>query len=339
MTTHARRTAVALACLLGLSCAASCHGGKESIVSIGGDKKLSAEEIDKDPLALLPGGAIGLVYLDCPAFFASSVGPSGLRLANRLVPLTPEMGFEPQRDLKTLWGAGYSMQGADFALIAQGTFDAAAIQQAAARGTVTAVGKPLTRVEYAGNTMYVSGEVGLVLLTSKTALVGNSAGIRRSLDRIRDGRVKREIPDWMIDLAKTEGTQVALAADLSTQAVPSAAIAQMPFLQGLKTARLLGKFEPPGVRVAGSLTYPDAATAKIADEQIKNLGQLATMANMFSFLGLGTPLQSIETKVAESDVQVMAALEGVALGRLLESVGTAAAHGAFSTGATPAPTK
>lgn len=322
---------VALAALVTLASITTLGGcrGKESIVTVGGDKKLSAEEIDKDPLALLPGGIVALGYLDAQAFFASSVGPSGLRLANRLVPLTPEMNFDPKRDIQTVWMGAYSMQGADFAAVVQGSFDQAAIQQAAARETLTAVGKPLTRVDYAGNTMYVSGEVGLVLLTPKTALLGNSAGIRRSLDRIRDGRVKREIPDWMIDLAKTDGAQCAVAGDFATQAAPATAIAQFPFLTGLKTVRLLGKFEPPGVKVAGAATYPDPASAKNAEAQIKNLGNLAALGNTFSFLGLGTPLQSLDTKVAESDVQILATLEGNALGRLLETVGPTVARGAM----------
>jgi hypothetical protein len=324
--------ALAGACVLG-----GCRG-KESIVSIGGDKKLSAEDIDKDPIALLPGGAVGFGYLDAQAFFASSMGPAGLRLATRVVPLTPEMNFEPQRDIQSVWGGVYSMQGADFALIVQGTFDRTAIEAAANRGAVTAVGKPLAKIDYAGNTMYVSGEVGLVLLTTKTALVGNSAGLRRGLDRIRDGRVKREIPDWMIDLAKTEGAQVTFGADLASQPAPATMVAQVPFLQGMKTARLIGKFEPPGLKVAGALTYPDAATAQNAEGQIKQFGQLATMANALSFLGIGTPLQGLETKCEEADVQVLAVLEGVALGRLLENVGFAAAQGAFSPSTTPSAT-
>lgn len=322
---------LAAASVLGL---AGCRG-KESIVSIGGDKKLTAEDIDKDPIALLPGGPVGFGYLDAQAFFASSIGPSGLRLASRVVPLTPEMGFDPKRDIQTVWVGVYSMQGADFAMIVQGAFDRKSIAAAADRGAVTAVGKPLTKIDYAGNTMYVSGEVGLVLLTDKTALVGNSAGLRRGLDRIRDARVKREIPDWMIDLAKTDGAQVTFAADLTTQAAPAAMVAQVPFLQGMKTGRLVGKFEPPGLKVAGALTYPDAASAQNAEGQIKQVGQLAMMANALSFLGVGTPLQGLDTKCEEADVQVLAVLEGVALGKLLENVGFSAAQGAFSPGTTP----
>jgi hypothetical protein len=320
--------------LAGAAALAGCRG-KESIVSIGGDKKLSAEDIDKDPIALLPGGAVGFGYLDAQAFFASSIGPSGLRLAARIVPLTPEMNFDPKRDIQFVWGGVYSMQGADFAMIVQGTFDQTAIEAAANRGAVTAVGKPLTKIDYAGNTMYVSGEVGLVLLTPKTALLGNSAGLRRGLDRIRDGRVKREIPDWMIDLSKTEGAQVTFGADLASQPAPATMVAQVPFLQGMKTARLIGKFEPPGLKVAGALTYPDAATAQNAEGQIRQMGQLATMANALSFLGIGTPLQSLESRCEEADVQVLALVEGVALGKLLEKVGFAAAQGAFSMGSTP----
>jgi hypothetical protein len=321
---------------LGLPAVTACGGNKESIVTIGGDKKLSAEEIDKDPLALLPSGAVGVVQADMQAFFASSMGPQALRIANNLVPLTAEMGFSPQRDLKTIVAGIYSMQGADVALVAQGSFDQAAITAAADKGAVTALGQPLKKLEYAGNSLYVSGDVGFVLLTSKTALAGNSVGIRRALDRIRDGRVKREVPDWMVDFLKTPNAQLIVVGDTSTQPIAAAAVQQAPFLQGIKTVRLLGNFQPPGMNLAGSLSYPDGTRAAQSEAQLKQLHEMAQAMSWLSFLGLSNPVQSMQTRVQESDVQVLAAIDGQSLGRLLDTLGTVTAFGAKPASTPPA---
>ena len=157
--------------------APGCGKKQDSNVTVAGDKKLSAEDIDRDPLALLPGGMVVLAQADAAAFLASQTGPSAVRISQNLVPLTPEMGFVPSRDLKTIVAGVYSMSGADVAAIAQGTFDVDAIKRAANRGAITALGKPLGRVDYANNDLYLSGDMGFVLLTPHTLLAGNPAGM------------------------------------------------------------------------------------------------------------------------------------------------------------------
>jgi hypothetical protein len=299
----------------------ACSKNKESIVTVGGDKKLSAEEIDRDPLALLPGGAVVVAQVDAQAFLASSVGPSSLRVAQNLVPLTAEMNFKPERDLKTLYAGVYSMTGADTAVVAQGTYDVDAIKRAAERGSMTAMGKPLRKVEYASNDLYMTGDLGFVLLTPKTLLSGNPTGIRRALDRIRDARVKREIPDWAEAVLKTPNAQIAIAGDTSGQSIPQAIVGQVPFLNGIKTLRLIGNFQPPGMNFAGSLTYPDAATAANGESQIKSVAQLAGLLNWLSPFGVSSPLRSLDTRVQASDVQVLAAVDGQALSALLNQLG------------------
>jgi hypothetical protein len=311
-----------LAVVLALAAAtASCAKKQESIVSVSGGKKLTAEEIDADPLALLPGGMVVLAQGDAAAFLSSSSGPSALRIAQNLVPLTAEMGFVPQRDLKTIVAGAYSMSGADVAAIAQGAFDVDAIKRAADRGAVTAVGQPLRKTDYAGNDLYVSGETGFVLLTAHTLLVGNPTGMRRALDRIRDGRVKREVPDWMLELLKTPNAQLVVAADLAGQSVPASVAAQAPFLKGLKTARVLGNFQPPGINFAGTLTYPDGASAAASEAQMKQVAQMAGLLNFLGMFGVSSPIKQMDTRVASTDLQFMVALDGPALGALLTQLG------------------
>ena len=67
------------------------------------------------------------------------------------VPLGPEANFDPKRDIKRVILGLYSLQGADVAVVIQGTFDPDAIRSAASRGAMTPLGVPLTRLEYAGN--------------------------------------------------------------------------------------------------------------------------------------------------------------------------------------------
>lgn len=307
-----------LAAVLGLGGTSSGCGKKESIVAVGEGKKLSAEEIDADPMALLPGGAVFLWQADAKALLNSSMGPSTLRTAQTLVPLTAEMNFDPKRDLRKIHGAGYSVQSADFAMIAQGDFDAEAIKKVADRGGASAIGRPFQKTSYGGNDLYLTGDVGFVVLTSHSLLVGNPAGLRRSLDRIRDARVKREIPDWVNDLFKTEGAEVVLAGDVAGQSVSAAVSQQAPFVQKLSKLRVLGDFKDPGVNLAGSLSYEDPQAAASGNDQIRAASAQANALNYLFFLGLSNPLRNLQTNIQGNDVQFVAQIDGPVFGNLME---------------------
>lgn len=313
-----------LACLLGLALAPSLVActPKESIVMIGDGKKLSADEIDADPLALLPGGAVFVGQVDVSALLASSLGPQTLRAATSLVPLTPEMNFEPKRDLKTIHGGAYSMQSADFAAVARGDFDPDAIKAAADRGALSAIGRPLQKTSYGGNDLYLTGDVGFVVLTRHSLLIGNPAGLRRALDRLRDARIKREIPDWVAELLKTPGAEVVIAGDMSGQSVSAAVSQQVPMAQKLGKARMIGDFKDPGMNLGGALTYEDAAAAASAHEQIRSMGAQAGMLNLLFFVGISNPLRDLKTNLQGNDVQVVARVDGPVIGALLERLAT-----------------
>jgi hypothetical protein len=293
-------------------------GPKESIVAVGEGKKLSAEQIDADPLALLPGGAVFLWQADAKALLNSSLGPSALRTAQALLPLTPEMNFEPRRDLRRFVGAGYSVQGADFAMIAQGNFDPDAIKAVASRGGMSAAGRPFQKTSYGGNDLFLTGDLGFVVLTSQSLLVGNPAGLRRSLDRIRDARVRREVPDWAEELLRTEGAELVLAGDVAGQSVSAAAAQQAPFVQRLSKVRLVGDFKDPGVNLAGALTYEDGPAAAAGNDQIRAAGAQAGALNLMFFMGISNPLRNLQTNLQGNDVQLVAQIDGPALGGLME---------------------
>ena len=86
------------------------------------------------------------------------------------VPLGPEANFDPKRDIKRVILGLYSLQGADVAVVIQGTFDPDAIRSAASRGAMTPLGVPLTRLEYAGNDLFIAGGVGFVVQEVRVAI-------------------------------------------------------------------------------------------------------------------------------------------------------------------------
>lgn len=310
-----------LGIMMGLG-AVGC-GTKESIVATGSGKHLSAEEIDKNPLSLLPGGAIVYAKADVASFWNTAYSGQMLKIANNFVPIPADANFQPSRDVKSLIAGTYSTQGADYAAVVQGTFDPDAIRASAAKGSITPLGKPLQATPYANNTIYSSGEVGFVLLTQNTVLTGNPTGLRRALDRIRDGRVKREVPDWILDVLNTPNAEMVVAGDLSSHPVSAEVMQKMPFLTGLKHVRIVGDFKPPGMNVAGSLTYPDSNTALNGQNAIRVLGDSAQTINMVGWLaGLSNPIQSLETNIpaGTGDLQCKMSVDGNSLAKLLEWV-------------------
>src|SRR4051812_31995995 len=114
---------------LGLSLA-GCPKTEDVIVHTGAGKEKTAVEIDTDPLALLPGGAITVGVLDMEALFASQFGDKLLEVARRRAPVPEAAGFDPKRDLKKAYFGVYSMQGADVAGVAVGNFDPKKIEAA-----------------------------------------------------------------------------------------------------------------------------------------------------------------------------------------------------------------
>jgi hypothetical protein len=272
---------LALASLAGAGC-----GGPDQAVLVAG-KKLDASEIDRDPVAVLPGGMVAFATLDGPAMFQSAYGGDVAGLLANVLPLGAESNFVPSRDVQRVIGGAYSMQGADFCAVVSGNFDVDAIARAAAARTPTVAGVPMVRSRYAESDLYTVGNLGFTVITPHTVLSGNETGIRRALDRLRFGKLERSVPTWMLDLAKTPGAAFTIAGDLGTQVVAEATVRQVPFVAGMKLVRVVGNFQPPGVNVAGTMTYADADAAGRAAPTLKNLQQLAQMASLFTSWGWG----------------------------------------------------
>jgi hypothetical protein len=316
--------------------ALSCSKTEDTVIAAADQVHVTDADIDRDPIALLPGSAIGIVHVDAPALFRSEFGQRLNSLAQSRMPLPPSAGFEPSRDLSALFIGIYSMQGADVAAVATGTFDPQAIERAADGTTMTPLGAPLVKTTYARRTMYVSRNVGFVVLTPHTALFGDETGIRRALDRLSEGRARHETPEWVDQLIATPNAATAGAFDFTGGATAEAAAKNLPFLHNLRTAKVVGNFQPPGMNFAGTLTYPDAQAAQTAAQQIEQTN--ATIKNYAFFLqlaGIGNPIQNLQTQTSGNDAKFVLGLESRTIEWLLNQLAARLGAGQPASTATP----
>lgn len=316
--------------------ALGCAKQQDVIVETVADRPLTNAEIDADPWALLPGGAIGWVHLDAQLMFASPFGERLLALAQQRSFILPSAGFEPKRDLANVYVGLYSMQGADFAGVARGQFDPQKIDQTADGIQKTPWGSVINKSSYAGRTVYVASDVAYAVLTPKTVLFGNQTGLRRALDRIREGRVRRRVPGWIDELLKTPGAPFALGVDFRSHPVPDAARRELGFMRGLEMARIVGNFEAPGVNLAGTLSYPDEASASAGASNVTGLADL--MHNygwLMSAVGISQPIQKLEASAEGTDARFVVAVDAQAVGTLLDQVSKWFKAGATGAGGIP----
>lgn len=306
--------------LLGAAFALACSHKDDVIVKTGADKKLTNEQIDADPIPLLPGGAIGVLYIDARALFASKFGDKILALVQRRAPVPASAGFEPKRDLEQAWIGFYSMQGADAAGVVIGKFDPDKIAAAADGVQETPLGVPVTKTSYAGRNLYTAGKVGFSVLTPRTAFVGNDTGMRRALDRIEEGRARRQLPAYMDKLLESKAPLVG-GADFTSNPLPNAAREELAFLEGVKTLALVGNFDEPGLNLAGTLTYGDEAAAQRAAQRLVSLrSMLERYAPFLALLGIAQPIQKLEVEPKGAELPFVVGVDGAAVAAILEKV-------------------
>jgi hypothetical protein len=316
MTFSGFRSLVRAACVLTVvATTAACGGSKDSVTPSGAESKA----IDADPAALLPSSAMMIARVDAKAMLATSaVGAQLGQIAERLVPIGEESGFRASRDLDAVLVAAYSLQGADVLAVLSGTFDEKKISDAAAAHTPTKAGGVVVATDYLGRKIYTVSNVGFTVLSSKTVLAGTDTMIRRSIERIKDGKVQRDQPPWMLQTLESANAALAGAADFTNQPVGAASVAMVPlgWVKGLKAARLVGNFKEPGLNIAATLTYPDAASAQDNAEQVK---RTANMANLLAVIG-APQLKNLDIKPKDADVQISFAVDDQALRTFVGSV-------------------
>jgi hypothetical protein len=296
-------------CAVALSLIAGCAGGEKGAPPRA--PEVTIEQLDGDPLALLPAGPILVLTFDARAFYDShSLGADVEAVGEKILPLGAYFGFSPSHDVDRVVVGSYSLQGADVVAVVRGRFDAEQI--------VRAAGGALVSTPYADRQIYSMNGFGFVMLTPHTVLVGTSAGLRRALDRIHDVRVKAELPDWMTETLATKGAAFAFAGDFS--GAPLFRLQGLPLPPSLmvaKTVRGAADFHDPGMNVAGTVTFDDAARAAAGAEAMHRLGMLI---NAMAIAGVVPQLKDLAVGADGSNVQVKFAVDDAALHTLLQQV-------------------
>lgn len=296
--------------------ALSCSSSPEVILRTAAGVEVTAEQIDREPLWLLPPGGIGWFHLDNALTARSELGRLLLADLQARLALPSSAGVSLERDVSRLSVSSYSMKGLDFAGIAQGNFDPERIAGAALEYRGGPLAPQLTRSQYAGRTLFTAASVGFVVVTPRTILFGNEVAIRRCLDRIADGRVADDLPRWAKDLLATPNTAFSFGLDLNASAITAALPRRLAGLRGASLARAVGNFEPPGINVAGTITHADHDGAR---ESATGLLQAGGSLNMYGRLfGLGQPIQKLETQAVGNDTQVVLAVDGAAVQVLMK---------------------
>ncbi len=287
-----------------------------------GDKKPDAKTPTTEPgmddaLALLPGQPIMVGTVDARAFFGSKTfGAELAKLVEQYFPIGQEAGFQASRDVDRVTFASYSYQGVDASAVIIGKFDEAKIKEAAAMQTPIKGNNVIVASKYMDRDLYTVSNVGFTILSSTHAIAGTEAGIRRVLERIKDKRVKRDIPQWMLQTVETPGAAAAVAGDFATQPLPQELSRQipMPFVQNMKAIRIVATFKEPGLQLASSMTYPDAQAANTASESVR---QAAGLSKWLALVGI--EIQNVEVGVDKADVQLKLAVDDKSLRQVLAS--------------------
>jgi hypothetical protein len=316
--TWLRAMGLVLGCALTLALVACGGGNKESVTPNVADHE---NAIDDDPVALLPSGAMVLAKVDAKTMFSSgSVGGQLGQIVERVVPIGEEAGFKAARDLDLIYVGGYSMSGADVVAVLRGVFDEEKIKKVADAHTPTKGGGVIVASQYGGRSLYTLNNVGFTILSKRTVLAGTETMIRRSIDRLKDGKAVRNQPKWMLETIATTNASFAGAADFANQPVGAASVGMipLPWVKSLKAVRLIGDFHDPGLNVAATLTYPDAQTAQTSSDDVK---RTAAAANLLALLG-APKLQNLDVKPQESDVQVKFAVDDASLRQFMGTVST-----------------
>ncbi len=318
--------------VLGTGLAGAACASSPSLVPIGGEN-VDPAEIDKDPMALMPSGVLVFGKVDLVALFRTPIGADIAALVQSLVPLGAESGFVPGRDTERSFLGVYAMQGVDFCAVTQGRFDIEAIRRAADARAATASGLPMVKSRYGQFDLYTVGNIGFVLLTSRTLLSGNETGMRRALDRLRYKRLERSVPEWMVSLSETKDSSFVVAGDFgasevmtpkspekkppfepgptgsAAEPVLEAAAGSFPFLSGLRALRLLGNFLAPGLNFAGALTYASPEKAQAGAESLRHLSELAQWANLLTSFGFGATIAPAQIALQEREVAFTQAVD------------------------------
>lgn len=268
-----------------------------------------AVDIDADPAALLPYGSVMVANLDGKQIANSTAGGDLIALGERIMPFAKEIDFEIKRDLDRVYVGMYSFSGADVLGVLSGRFNPAKLEAAGQKGLNTPFGVVVAST-YANRRIFTVANVGFTILSPKTALVGSEAAMRRALDRISMGTVKREMAPWMGDWTSQSGYAVLVASDVTKQSFGKTVTSYIPWIQGVQYVRMRGRFNPDSAfGMSGALTYPDPQKAQAAASGFKSLRDgLISMAAL-KLLGIDPLVRNAVVQAQGNDFQFSTVLD------------------------------
>ncbi len=310
----------ALAVLLFLSALGGCAAQQELIeVTSDGDRAVDAE-IDRDAFRLLPPGGVVWLSAEAPALFQAEFGEDVSRFLVEALPFAKGAGIVPEKDVEHVIGAMYATVGSDVVFVCKGQFDKEATATEIEEDPTSVMEKPIVSVEYSGSRMYVVEQVAMAVLTDQTMVFGTQLGVRRVLERVEEGRLKRELPPWYDALLSDSSSQFKLGIDLDSQPIPATLGEKVAFMNGLRAARILGNFRAPGLNLAGTLTYQTPQNAESGAETLSQVREhLERYELLLRTLGISQPIRRMKAQATGKDVQVVAAIDGENISKLLQN--------------------
>ena len=265
--------------------------------------------IDADPFALLPFGAVMVASLDARQIANSTAGGDLIALSERILPFAKDIDFQVKRDLDHAYVGMYSFSGADTLGILVGTFHPDKIEAAAQKGLQTSYGTVVAST-YAGRRLYTVANYGFTTITDRTMLVGTEAAIRRALDRIQAGTIKREIAPWMSDWVNQTGYPVLVASDVTKQSFGKTVTNLIPWIEGVQYVRIRGRFNPDGsFGMSGALTYPDANKAQQSSNGMQGMVKSFGLMAVLKVIGIDPLVRNLVVNPAGKDVDFQTVID------------------------------
>ena len=300
----ARLLSAGLLSLLAGAAALSVGGcsKKTGPIAIAPTTAAAPVSIDSDPMALMPFGALMVANLDAHQLANSTVGGDLVSLGERLIPFAGDIDFQIKRDLDHAYIGMYSFSGADVLGVLSGTFHPDKLEAAAGKGLNTPYGVVVVST-YAGRKLYTVANYGFTMLSEHTALAGTEPAMRRALDRIQAGTVKREIAPWMSDWVTQPGFPVLVASDVTKQSFGKTVTNLLPWVQGVQYVRVSGRFNPDtSFGMSGALTYPDGTKAASAAQGLSSIAKSFVIMQVLKIIGIDPLVRSLTVNASRNDV-------------------------------------
>ena len=141
-------------------------------------------------------------------------------------------------------------------------------------------------------------------------LVGTEAAIRRALDRIQAGTIKREIAPWMSDWVNQTGYPVLVASDVTKQSFGKTVTNLIPWIEGVQYVRVRGRFNPDGsFGMSGALTYPDANKAQASSNGMQGMVKSFGLMAVLKVIGIDPLVRNLTVTPGGKDVDFQTVID------------------------------